>query len=380
MMPKEEGFFMIDPRIEKLAYNLIHYSCMLQKGEKVLIETIELEIPLIKALIIEAYQAEAVPFVSIKSPVISREVLLGATEDQMKMMASYESARMRDMNAYIGVRSSANTSELSDVPEDRMELYSKFFLNEVHGKIRVPNTKWVVLRYPSSSMAQLAKMSTDAFEDFYFSVCNLNYSKMSAAMDPLVDLMNNTERVRIIGQNTDLSFLIKGMKGIKCDGRLNIPDGEIFTAPVRDSVNGVISYNTPSEHNGFTYENIRFTFRNGKIIQAEANDTEKINKVLDTDEGARYIGEFAIGVNPYITVPMKDTLFDEKISGSIHLTPGSCYDECNNGNQSAIHWDLVYIQTPEYGGGEIYFDDRLIRKDGIFTIPELQCLNPDQLK
>jgi aminopeptidase len=229
-------------------------------------------------------------------------------------------------------------------------------------------------------MAQMANMSNEQFEDFYFSVCNLDYSKMSKAMDPLAELMNKTDNVKIKGIGTDLSFSIKGLPAIKCDGEFNIPDGEVYSAPVKDSVNGYITYNTPSEYQGYTYENIRLEFKQGKIIRATANDAKRINKVFDTDEGARYVGEFAIGVNPYITKPMKDTLFDEKIMGSFHFTPGSCYDECSNGNESAIHWDLVSIQTPEYGGGEIWFDDVLVRKNGKFVLPGLEVLNPENLK
>ncbi|KRQ87321.1 Aminopeptidase PepS [Caloramator mitchellensis] len=371
---------MVDERVKVLARNLINYSCRVKEGEKVLIETIHLELPLVTELVKAAYEAGAIPFVTIKNKTVDRAILMGATEEQMKMMAKYEAARMSDMDAYIGLRSGNNTSELSDVPSEKLGLYNKYFWHEVHGKIRVPKTKWVVLRYPSPSMAQLANMSTEAFEDFYFNVCNLDYSKMSRAMDPLVELMQKTDKVRIVGEGTDLTFSIKGIPVVKCDGKMNIPDGEVYTAPVKDSVNGYITYNAPSEYQGFTYENIRLEFKDGKIVNATANNTERINKVFDTDEGARYVGEFAIGVNPYINKPMKDTLFDEKIAGSIHFTPGSSYDDAFNGNKSAIHWDLVYIQTPEYGGGEIYFDDVLIRKDGRFVLPELEGLNPENLK
>lgn len=371
---------MTDPRIKTLAHNLINYSCELKKGEKVFIENIGLEPPLIKELIREAYKAGAIPLVSLKDNEINRVLYTECTVEQMELMAKYEAARMSDADAYIGVRSGRNASEMSDVPADKMELYMKHFWQEVHGKIRVPKTKWVVLRYPSPSMAQLAGMSTEAFEDHYFHVCNLDYSKMSKAMDPLVELMNRTDKVRITGKGTDLTFSIKGMPAIKCDGKMNIPDGEVFTAPVKDSVNGVITYNTSSEYNGFTYQNVSLTFKDGKIVQAEANDNVKVNQVFDTDEGARYVGEFAIGVNPYITKAMNDILFDEKIAGSFHFTPGSCYEECDNGNKSAVHWDLVNIQTSEYGGGEMYFDEVLVRKDGIFVLPELDSLNPENLK
>ena len=295
------------------------------------------------------------------------------------MMAELASREMSQMDCYIGVRGSDNVSELSDVPADKMNLYETLYSTPVHHGIRVPKTRWVVLSYPNASMAQLSGTSTEAFEDFYFQVCNLDYSKMGRAMKALVELMNRTDKVRLTGKDTDLTFSIKDIPAIACDGQLNIPDGEVYTAPVQDSINGVITYNTPSLYQGFTFENVRLEFENGKIVKATANNTERLNQILDTDEGARYVGEFAIGVNPYILKPMKDILFDEKIMGSIHFTPGNCYDDAYNGNSSAIHWDLVMIQREEYGGGEIYFDDRLIRKNGRFVLPELDCLNPENL-
>ncbi|MBD3110499.1 aminopeptidase [Bacillus sp. AGMB 02131] len=371
---------MRDPRIDVLAHNLINYSLKLKKGEKVLIENFGLQRDLVKALVRETYKAGAYPFVSLKDQQVNRELLLGAEQEQYDMMAAFEANVMKEMDAYIGLRSGDNINELADVPAEKMGIEGNTIGKKVHREIRVPKTRWVVLRYPNNSMAQLSKMSTEAFEDFYFDVCNLDYSKMSKAMDSLVDLMNKTDKVRITGPGTDLSFSIKDIPAIKCAGEMNIPDGEVYTAPVKDSVNGVITYNTPSPYQGFTFENVKLTFENGKIVNAEANDTDRINKIFDTDEGARYIGEFAIGVNPYILHPMQDILFDEKIDGSFHFTPGQCYDEAYNGNSSNIHWDMVNIQRPDYGGGEIYFDDVLIRKDGRFVLPELECLNPENLK
>ena len=370
---------MNDPRIEKLAHNLVNYSCEVKPGEKVLIETTGFEVPLSKELIKEVYKAGGIPFITIKNDELRRVLLKECTEEQMKMMASYEIARMKDMDAYIGVRVSENTNELGDVPAEKMKLYNQLFNHPVHSQLRVEHTKWVVLRYPNHSMAQLAEMSTETFENFYFNVCNLDYSKMSNAMDSLVKIMEATDKVRITGKGTDISFSIKGMPAIKCEGKRNIPDGEVYSAPLKTSVNGFITYNTPSKNQGITFENVRLEFKDGKIIKATANETKRLNEILDTDPGSRYIGEFAIGVNPYIEKPMKDTLFDEKIKGSIHFTPGNCYGECDNGNVSAVHWDLVFIQRPEYGGGEIWFDDRLVRKDGIFVIDELKCLNPENL-
>ncbi|KZZ85842.1 aminopeptidase [Bacillus sp. SJS] len=371
---------MKDPRIQTLAHNLIHYSVRLQKGEKVLIENFGLQRELVTALVQEAYAAGGHPFVLLKDQQVDRSLLMGATEEHYSKIAEYEANVMKDMDAYIGLRSGNNINEHADVPDEKMKVSSKTLGKKVHSEIRVPKTKWVVLRYPTASMAQLAKMSTEAFEDFYFDVCNLDYSKMDKAMDALASLMNQTDQVRLTGPGTDLSFSIKDIPAVKCAGHLNIPDGEVYSAPVKDSVNGTISYNTPSPYNGFTFENVKLTFKDGKIVEASANDSERINQIFDTDEGARFVGEFAIGVNPYILHPMQDILFDEKIDGSFHFTPGQCYDDAFNGNHSNIHWDMVMIQRPEYGGGEIYFDDVLIRKDGRFVIPELEGLNPENLK
>lgn len=366
----------MDERIKKLAHNLVNYSVNVQPGEKVYIHYIgESTKQLARQLIKETYMAGGLPFVHYTDTTIQREMLLGCTKEQIELITEIDAKEMAEMDCYIGVRGSDNIAELSDVPDEQRHFYETIYQSKVHHDIRVPKTKWVVLRYPNYSMAQLSNMSLEAFEDFYFDVCTMDYSKMAEAMKPLVQLMNKTDKVRMVGPGTDISFSIKDIPAIPCAGHMNIPDGEVYTAPVRDSVNGTISYNAPSVLQGFTFENIKLTFENGKIVEAIANDTERINKVFDTDEGARYIGEFAIGVNPYIHNPMKDILFDEKINGSIHFTPGNCYDEAPNGNKSAIHWDLVWIQTPEFGGGEIYFDDVLIRKDGIFTIPELEPLN-----
>ena len=370
----------MDPRTLTLAKNLVNYSADLQPGENILIEMFDDAQPLAAALVEEVYRVGGIPFLSLKNNRLQRKLLAGASESQLKSIAVWESARMQQMQAYIGVRASENISELSDVPQDRLKLYQQYWFKPVHSEIRVKNTKWCVLRWPNSSMAQLAGMSSEAFEEFYYNVCNLDYAKMDQAMNPLVNLMEKTDRVRLVGPGTDLSFSIKDIPVVKCSGLRNIPDGEVYTAPVLHSTNGTLAYNTPSIYQGVTYENICLTFENGRIISATANQTERINAVFDTDDGARYIGEFSLGLNPYITQPMKDTLFDEKIQGSFHFTPGNAYEEADNGNRSSIHWDLVCIQNPEHGGGEIWFDNQLIRKDGRFVVSELSGLNPEELK
>ena len=371
---------MTDPRLTKLAKILVGYSCKLQKGEKILIEARGIDPAFVREIIKEVYAAGGFPFVETIDATITRELLKGTGEEHCKLLAKYATCRMQEMDAYIGIRGGENSFELSDISAENNQIYQRLYSQPVHNEIRVKKTKWVVLRYPNPSMAQLAGMSTEQFEQFYFDVCTLDYSKMDRAMDALKELMEKTDRVRITAKDTDLQFSIKGIAAVKCSGESNIPDGEVYTAPVKDSVNGYISYNTPTVNSGVKHEGVRLEFKDGKIVNAQSSNTQDLNKVLDTDEGARYVGEFAIGVNPYITKPILDILFDEKISGSIHFTPGASYDEASNGNSSSVHWDMVLIQTPDYGGGEIYFDDCLIRKDGRFTLPELYPLNHENLK
>ena len=371
---------MINEDIKKLAHNLVNYSCALKKGEKVLIDAIGVPNDLPIAIVEEAYKVGAYPFVNVIDNSIQSAIYSGLNEEQTKLCADIDSVRMKNMDAYIGIRGGDNSFELSDVDGDKMAIYQNFYSLPVHHNIRVKQTKWVVLRYPTPSMSQQAQMSTEAFSRYYFDVCNLDYSKMNRAMDALKALMDKTDKVRIVAPETDLTFSIKGINAVKCAGKLNIPDGEVYTAPVKNSVNGTIKYNAPSIEQGLKFENVKLTFKDGKIVEATGNYTEKLNEIFNTDEGARYVGEFAIGVNPYVTKPIGDILFDEKISGSIHFTPGCCYDDAFNGNISSIHWDLVLIQLENYGGGEIYFDDVLIRKNGIFVLDELKPLNPENLK
>lgn len=371
---------MKDNRIEILAKNLVRYSCDVQKGECVLVEGAFSDAELLHAVVKEVHAVGGYPFYNFTDPKTRREMCMSTSGEHMALWAEMDKARMEKMQAYIGIRGGENSFEMSDVAEDKMAIYNGMYFHGVHHEVRVKKTKWVVLRYPTPSFAQMAGMSTEKFEDFFFDVCNLDYSKMDDAMTPLVELMNRTDKVRIYDDKTDLTFSIKDIPAIKCSGARNIPDGEVYTAPVKDSVNGHIQYSAPSLFEGKKYENVRLEFENGKIVKATSNGDSEIEKIFARDDGSCYVGEFAIGVNPYITFPMLDTLFDEKIAGSIHFTPGACYDEAPNGNNSAIHWDLVHIQTPEYGGGEIYFDGMLIRKDGMFVIDSLKCLNPENLK
>ena len=369
---------MHDPRFDRLAHGLVTFSTKLQKGEKVLIDAFDIPPEMTIALIRAARAAGAVPLVQTHQARVSREMAREAQEEQLAVSAAVQLAQMKKMDAYIAVRGGENITEMSDVPPERMKLVQKKMKAVLDW--RVQKTRWCVLRWPSPSMAQSAGMSTEAFEHFYFKVCSLDYAKMEPGMAALAEAMMATDLVEIKGPGTDLRFSIKGMAALPCGGTHNIPDGEVFTAPVKTSVQGVVTYNAPTVYQGVAFDNVRLEFKDGKIVQATANNTEKLNAILDSDPGARYIGEFAIGFNPHILQPMRDILFDEKINGSFHFTPGQCYEQTENGNRSQVHWDLVNIQREDYGGGTIHFDGKLVRENGRFVPKALQALNPERLK
>lgn len=373
---------MLDPRVTRLAELLCTHSTKLGASDKVLIHAFDIPEECVAEVVRVAQAKGAQVAVRLESSLVRRQLMLGMTEANARTIADAEKHEMELMTAYIALRGSHNYAETSDVPEEVLKLWSKEYTQPVVFGVRVPKTKWVALRWPTPGMAQQANMSTPAFEQFYFDVCTMDYDKMSKAAKPLEDLMNKTDRVRVTGPGTDFSLSIKGIGAVSCAGEANIPDGECFSAPVKESVNGVVQFNTVSLYQGTEFKDIRYEIKDGKIIDASAGaNTAKINEILDTDEGARYFGEFAIGFNPFVLHPMKDTLFDEKIAGSLHFTPGNSYDPPGgNGNVSGIHWDTVLIQREDYGGGEIWFDDVLIRKDGLFVPAELQGLNPDRLK
>ena len=370
---------MSDPRYDQLAKLLTNFSTKLQPGERVLIDTYDIPEAMTVALIRAARATGALPYVQINHGRISRELAREAVESQYDVLSELELARMQKMQAYIAVRGSHNITEMSDVPSDRMKLVMKAMRPVTDHRVR--KTKWCVLRWPSSAMAQQAGMSSEQFEDFYFRVCTLDYAKMEPGMAALKARLERADKVHIKGPGTDLKFSIKGIKSVACGGSHNIPDGEVFTCPVRDSVEGTISFNAPTIYLGTNFDGIRLEFQKGKVVRGEAAGglTAKLNEVLDSDEGARYIGEFSMAFNPHILQPMRDILFDEKISGSFHFTPGQAYEEADNGNRSQVHWDMVNIQRSDYGGGEIFLDGELIRKDGLFIDGPLAALNPERL-
>ncbi len=368
---------MHDPRLDKLAGLLVSFSTALKKGERALIDAFDIPPEMTIALVRAVRNAGALPFVQLHQSAVSRELALHAAEGALDVSSAVELARMKKMDAYIAVRGGANITEMSDVPPEKMKLVARKMKPVLDW--RVKKTRWCVLRWPSPSMAQLAGMSTEAFENFYFDVCTLDYAKMVPGMKALKALMERTDKVHLQGPGVDLTFSIKGIAAIPCGGGHNIPDGEVFTAPVKNSVEGYIAYNAPTIYQGTAFDNVRLVFKNGRIVEATANNTAKLNEILDSDPGARYIGEFAIAFNPHILKPMRDILFDEKISGSFHFTPGQCYEQTENGNRSQVHWDMVSIQRPDWGGGTIHFDGKLIREDGRFVPKSLHGLNPENL-
>jgi len=369
---------MADTRRRRLAELLVHHSTRLQPGDRVLVESFDACPDFICDIVESVRRAGALAFVEMRSNPVLRQWMLDATEDEARAVGAWELERMRTMDAYIGVRGGANSLELSDVPAEQAAMVSRHWTAPVT-KQRVDHTRWVVLRWPSPAFAQSAGMSTRAFEDFYFDVCTIDYARMGAAQEPLRRRMEEADQVRIVGPGTDLSFSIKGIGARICSGLRNIPDGECFTCPTIDSAQGVIHYNAPTVYRGKPFDNVRLVLDKGRIVEATASDTAALNAILDTDPGARRIGEFSLGFHPHILNPMRDVLFDEKIAGSLHFTPGSAYDSPGNGNQSQVHWDMVLIQRPEWGGGEVWFDGECIRRDGRFLPADLQGLNPENL-
>ena len=372
----------MDSRNEKLANNLIHNSIFLEENDNLLVEVIgEDGLELANEIIKQAKKINAKPHLNIINYEDLRNFLINATKEEIIAYGKKDYDTMKKMQAYIRISAPTSDRPLEGVSQEKIEIYNKYYTALVHLEQRVNHTKWCILRYPNEYFAKKSNMSLNEFKNFYYNVCNVNYTKMKIAMEPLKELMNKTDKVHIVAPGTDLSFSIKGIHAEKYYGTFNIPDGEVATCPVKDSINGYITYNTKTKYNNIMFENIRFDFKNGKIINAIAKEnTKELNEILDTDDGARYIGEFAFGLNPYITNTICDTLFDEKISGSFHLTPGMALEESDNGNRSSIHWDIVMILRKEFGGGKIYFDDILIMKDGEFILEDLKNLNVENLK
>lgn len=365
---------MMEESLRELSHKIINYSLDLKKDERVLITTMVEAKPLVLELLKEIEKKGSVANVRFTDPEVTAYLTNMTTRKRIELLKKQGMDDVEDYDAFISIRYTTNDYENKEVATEKIKQIGDALMES--RSIRTNQRKWVLLNYPSRLDAYKAGMKSSTYFQYALDVMNLDYSDLEERVKPLKELMEQTDQVRILSPGTDITFSIKNMPAIPCLGMCNLPDGEIYTAPIKDSVNGYITYNTPSPYQGEIYHNVSLKFENGKIIEATCSeDNKKLNAIFNTDEGARYIGEFSFGLNPMILDPMGDILFDEKIIGSIHFTPGASYDDASNGNHSSVHWDLVLIQREEYGGGEIYFDHELIRKDGLFVKKELQHLN-----
>lgn len=365
----------MEEKLNSLSKTIVNYSLDVKENDRVLITTQTSEANyLIKCLIKEIVNNKGIPFVRIEDQSLDATLLELTNKSRINEIKKHKQFDIDNFDCFISIRYSINDFESSNVKASIRREIGEAIKEIDH--VRINERRWVLLNYPSNLDAYKANMKTDDFKLFGINAMCIAYDKMYKDILPLKEVMENTKKVRIVGVNTDITFSIEGMPAIPCCGKYNIPDGEIYTAPIKDSVNGIITFNTKNPYRGYVFSNISLKLRDGKIIDAKAsNNTDKLNEILDTDDGARYIGEFAIGLNPFIKNPMGDILFDEKIIGSIHFTPGQAYYDAYNGNDSSIHFDLVLIEREEYGGGELYFDDVLVRKNGKFVLDKLKHLN-----
>jgi aminopeptidase len=355
---------------------IVHHALKVKPGAKVMIDSLDECEELIIAVMEELSGVGALPYRIHESIRVRANWLKRATKEEMDLWFDHKAAARREMDHVLQIRGQDNWYELAEVPPETLRYFGHLHIRMGReGRKEGANT--TIIRYPSKSLAQQGRMSTDAFTDLFFRLSTMNFRVLHREMEPLKAAIDNANDVRIVAPGTDLTFSIAGLTTNISAGTWNIPDGETAMGIVRESANGRIAYNVPSSHQGLVFHNIALTFRDGKVIEVEADEKDKVEAILDTDEGARYIGEFAIGVNPYLRSHMIDTLYDEKMAGSLHFTPGGTD---SNGTLSTVHWDIVQSHLPPYAGGEIYLDGKLWRKDGLFVDDALARLNPDTLQ
>lgn len=362
---------MYNKKDKELAEKILKFSCELKKHQNVLLQLVGLNgIGLLRALVETAREMEANPFVQIEDSEIQRMLVETGDEAFWYNQAKVDQLPLiKQMDAFVGVRASLNIYEQAAASKAANKAYSEESATPVHFEERVKNTNWVVLRYPSEAFAMNAKMPTHEFSDFYYKACLLDYSELAEAMKPLEKRLRKTNIIQLKGEGTDIELSVKGQNWIPCYGKRNIPDGELFSSPVLDSVNGHITY-APSVYQGKPFEFVKLEVKDGKVVDFDSSNNQQLVEIIDTDEGARRFGEFSFGLNPIIKEPMYDILFDEKIYGSNHLTLGNDYEEAPNGNESGIHWDLVCI------GADVYLDGEKIREGRQFVKDDLLALNP----
>lgn len=367
---------MQDPRIEKLADLLVNYSVAIKPGEKVLIRGSAVAEPLLKQVYLKVLQAGGLPFVMTTLPGMDELLFKYGSDDQLQYIPPQILSMIETVDAQIGVMAEVNTKALSNIAPSRMVLRSR--ANEPVMKTFLERAskgelKWTLTLFPTEAHAQDAEMSLTEYEDFVYSACmpDINdpvgfWKKISARQQKVVEWLKGKKQVHLIGLETDLRLSIDGRKFINCDCHANVPDGEVFTGPVENSAEGHVYFSYPAIYGGREVDGVRLWFEGGKVVKATADKNEDfLINTINTDAGARYLGEFAIGTNEGINRFTGEILFDEKIGGSFHMALGAGYPETGSSNQSAIHWDMICDLRQ---GGEIWVDDELLYKDGRFTI------------
>ncbi len=354
--------------LDKLVDTIVNYSLEVKSDDKVLITSYLEAKEFILKLVDKIISVGGIPVVKLKDSEIDSLIMEKSLSNRVNLVKTLSMEEAINYDCFINIRCMNNDYESKDTNKKLLKEIGDATLES--DDIRINTKRWVLLNYPTALDAYKNKTSYRKYYDYALKAMTFDYAKMLKDMEPLKKLMEQTDKVHIVDKNTDLTFSIKDIPVIPCAGKSNIPDGEIYTAPIKDSVEGYITYNTPCPYQGNVYTGVRLEFSNGKIVNCTCNeDVLSLKEIFDTDLGARYIGEFSIGLNPMIRTPMGDILYDEKIIGSIHFTPGRAYKDAFNGNISSIHWDMVLLNP------DIYFDDVLIRKNGKFVIDSLKHLN-----
>ncbi len=366
----------MDPRVEKLADLLVNYSVAVRAGDRVLIEGTSVAEPLLKAVYVKVLQAGGHPLMDAAPAGVEELFFRYASDQQLQYIHQPTRLIMDTYDVRISIGGDENTKALTNVGPSRMvlrkqahtELMRTFVRRSAAGELR-----WTFALFPTNAYAQDAEMSLSEYEDFAYGACLPDMSdpvgywqRFSARQEKIVNWLKGRERVHVQGPETDLRLSIAGRVFINCDGRYNMPDGEIFTGPIEDSIEGHAYFSYPAIEGGREVVGVRLWFERGLVVKASAEKNEEfLLKMLDTDEGSRRIGEFAIGTNEGITRATRQILFDEKINGSFHMALGTGYPETGSKNESAVHWDLI---SDLRHGGEIRVDGELIYKDGQFVI------------
>lgn len=355
---------MRDPRVAKVAQILVDYSTEVKEDEVVLIYTFEGAKPLFLAVYREVVRRNPKEIISdIRFEEMDEIFFQEADDIQLDRFPSLDMSQMEHTDVWIGLRAYANTRRLTSVDPRKVGRRSKV-LRPIQRE-RVENTRWVLTVFPTEALAQEADMSLSEFEDFYYRSVDIDWRKLSQEQEEIRELFQKGQEVTIKAEDTDLTMRIEGRTVVNADGKMNMPDGEVFTTPLEDSVNGHIKYTYPAIYSGREVDGVELWFEDGEVVQAKATKGEEfLLEMLATDEGAKRLGEVAVGNNFAIDRFVKNILFDEKIGGTVHLALGASYKETGGKNESAIHWDM--IKDLRYGG-EIYLDGELIQKDGVWV-------------